>query len=60
MKNSSSNKISSRYKAQILNNATFISNIFLDNIQNCNFASCAVWVRNLVSHFEAGAQTEGF
>jgi hypothetical protein len=24
------------------------------NIQNCNFASCAVWVRNLVSHFERG------
>jgi hypothetical protein len=21
------------------------------NIQNCNFASCGVWVRNLVSHF---------
>jgi hypothetical protein len=30
------------------------------NIQNCNFASCAVWVRNLVSHFEEGTQTEGF
>jgi hypothetical protein len=24
-------------------------------IQNCNFASCAVWVRNLVSHFGGGA-----
>jgi hypothetical protein len=24
------------------------------NMQNCNFASCAVWVRNLVSHFEGG------
>jgi hypothetical protein len=22
--------------------------------QNCNFASCAVWLRNLVSHFEGG------
>jgi hypothetical protein len=21
-------------------------------MQNCNFADCAVWVRNLVSHFE--------
>jgi hypothetical protein len=30
------------------------------SIQNCNFASCAVWVRNLVSHFEEGTQTEGF
>jgi hypothetical protein len=30
------------------------------NIQNCNFASCAVWVRNLVCHFEGGTQTEGF
>jgi hypothetical protein len=25
-----------------------------ENIQNCNFASCAVWVQNLVSHFEGG------
>jgi hypothetical protein len=24
------------------------------------FAGCAVWVRNLVSHFEGGTQTEGF
>jgi hypothetical protein len=24
------------------------------NIQNCNFASCAIWLRNLVSHFEGG------
>jgi len=23
-------------------------------IQNCNFACCAVWVRNLVSHFGGG------
>jgi hypothetical protein len=23
-----------------------------ENIQNCNFASGAVWVRNLVSHFK--------
>jgi hypothetical protein len=23
-------------------------------------ASCAVWVRGLVSHFEGGTQTEGF
>jgi hypothetical protein len=30
------------------------------NIQNCNFASCAVWLQNLVSHFEGGTQTEGF
>jgi hypothetical protein len=30
------------------------------NIQNCNFSSCAVWVRNMVSHFEGGTQTEGF
>jgi hypothetical protein len=30
------------------------------NIQNCNFASCAVWVRNLVSHFAKETQTEGF
>jgi len=30
------------------------------NTQNCNFASYAVWVRNLVSHFEGGTYTEGF
>jgi hypothetical protein len=30
------------------------------NTQTCNFASCAVWVQNLVSHFEGGTQTEGF
>jgi hypothetical protein len=29
-------------------------------IQNCNFASCTVWVRNLFFHFEGGTQTEGF
>jgi hypothetical protein len=23
-----------------------------DYIKNCNFAICAVWVRNLLSHFE--------
>jgi hypothetical protein len=28
--------------------------------KNCNFAGCAVWVRNLVSHFGGGTQTEGF
>jgi hypothetical protein len=28
--------------------------------ENRNYASCAVWVRNLVSHFEGGTQTEGF
>jgi hypothetical protein len=27
------------------------------NIQNCNFASCAVWVRNLVPHFVGGTQS---
>jgi hypothetical protein len=30
------------------------------NIQNCNLVSCTVWVRNLVSHFEGGTETEGF
>jgi hypothetical protein len=30
------------------------------NVRNCYFASCAVWVRNLISHFEGGTQTEGF
>jgi hypothetical protein len=27
---------------------------------NCNFASCAVWVRNLVSHFGGGTKTDIF
>jgi hypothetical protein len=26
-------------------------------MQNCNFSSCTVSVRNLVSHFEGGTQT---
>jgi hypothetical protein len=30
------------------------------NIQNCDFASCTLWVRNLVSHFEGGTYTEVF
>jgi hypothetical protein len=34
--------------------------VFLSHIKNCSFVSCAVWVRNLVSHFEGGTQTEGF
>jgi hypothetical protein len=25
-----------------------------------NFVGCAIWVQNLVSHFEGGTQTEGF
>jgi len=29
-------------------------------IYETNFASCTVWVGNLVSHFEGGTQTEGF
>jgi hypothetical protein len=29
-------------------------------IYKTNFACCAVWVRNLVSHFEGGTQTEDF
>jgi len=32
----------------------------IKNTQNCNFASCAVWVRNLVSRFKGGTQTEDF
>jgi hypothetical protein len=37
--------------------------VIFSNVQshiNCNFASCAVWLRNLVSHFGEGTQTEGF
>jgi hypothetical protein len=29
-------------------------------IYKTNFASCAVWVQNSVSHFEGGMETEGF
>jgi hypothetical protein len=29
-------------------------------MQTCNFASCAVWVRNLVYDFDGETQTEGF
>jgi len=29
-------------------------------IQNRDFSGCAVWVQNLVSHFEAGIWSEGF
>jgi hypothetical protein len=29
-------------------------------IYKTNFASCAAWMQNLVSHFEGGTQTEGF
>jgi len=29
-------------------------------MQNCNIACCAVWVRNLVSHFEGATRTEDF
>jgi hypothetical protein len=29
-------------------------------IYKINFAICTVWVRNLVSYFEGGKQTEGF
>jgi hypothetical protein len=40
------------YSVQNLFSSRLISKKRKDyNIQNCNFASCAVWVRNLVSHF---------
>jgi hypothetical protein len=33
----------------------------MENFTECPaVASCTVWVRNLVSHFEGGTQTEGF
>jgi hypothetical protein len=40
------------YSVQNLLSSRLISKNPKDqNIQNCNFASCGVWVRNLVSHF---------
>jgi hypothetical protein len=35
-------------------------NLKIKIYKTVNFASCAVWVQNLVSHFEGGTQTEGF
>jgi hypothetical protein len=29
-------------------------------MQNSNFASCSVWMRNLISHYGEETQTEGF
>jgi hypothetical protein len=31
-----------------------------EDLQNCNFASCIVCLRNLVSDFEGGILTESF
>jgi hypothetical protein len=44
------------YSVQNLLSSPLIS----QNIQNCNFSGCAVWVRNLVSHFVGEIYTEGF
>jgi hypothetical protein len=44
-------------------NASFILLInYMSSLKNVgiNISSCAVWVRNLVSHFGGGTQTEGF
>jgi hypothetical protein len=41
------------HSAQNLLSSRLISkNLKIKNIKYCNFAGCAVWVRNLVSHFE--------
>jgi hypothetical protein len=38
----------------ILSSSLIPKNIKIKNIRNCNFAGCAVWVRNLVFHFGGG------
>jgi hypothetical protein len=39
------------YSVHNLLSSCLISKNLKSKIENCNFASCAVWVRNLVSHF---------
>jgi hypothetical protein len=48
------------YSVQNILSSGLISKNLKIKIYKTNFASCAVWVRNLVSHFEGGIQTEGF
>jgi hypothetical protein len=49
------------YSVQNLLSSRLISkNLKIKIYKNCNFVTCIVWVRNLVSHFEGGIQTEGF
>jgi hypothetical protein len=49
------------YSVQNLLSCRLISkNLNIKIYKNCNFASCAVWVRKLVPHFGGGTQTEGF
>jgi sorting nexin-29 len=42
------------YSVQNLLSSRLISKNLKINVQHCNFSSCSVWVRNLVSHFEGG------
>jgi hypothetical protein len=46
-------------QAKILSSHLISKNLKL-KIYKTNFASHAVWVQNLVSHFGVGTQTEGF
>jgi hypothetical protein len=39
---------------------SYIKRLKIKIYKNNNFSSCAVWVRNFVSHFKGGTQTEGF
>jgi hypothetical protein len=48
------------YSVQNLLSSRVISGNLKIKIYETNFASCAVWVRNLVSRFEGGTQAEGF
>jgi hypothetical protein len=48
------------YIVQNLLSSRLISKNLKIKIYKTNFASYAVWVRNMVCHFEGGTQTEGF
>jgi hypothetical protein len=43
------------YSVQNLLSSRLLSeNLKIKKIRNCNFASCAVWMQNLISHFGGG------
>jgi hypothetical protein len=50
----------SYYSVQNLLSSHLISKNLKIKIYKTNFASCTVWVRNLVSHVEGGTYTKGF
>jgi hypothetical protein len=57
-------RLNSRNACYFSDQNLFSSRLISKNLKiktyKTNFASCAVWVRNLVSHSEGGTQTESF